>query len=63
MNIDLTPYETEVLEATLVDAVSHLQVEIGRTDTHDFKELLRQRQLALESIARKMGSLHRLVQL
>lgn len=62
MQINLTQEESTALEAILVEEVSKLQIEIGRTDTHDFKERLRQKQLLLESVARKVGSLNPLVQ-
>ena len=55
-NGELTYDESEVLREVLQHAVNELDIEIGRTDTHDFKEKLKQRRLILENLLSKLCS-------
>jgi len=60
-NGELTYDESEVLREVLQHAVNELDIEIGRTDTHDFKEKLKQRRLILENLLSKLCSVSAVV--
>ena len=53
-NAELTYAESEVLREVLQHAINELDIEIGRTDTHDFKEKLKQRRAILENLIAKL---------
>ncbi len=46
--------EMDILRDILRHAISDIDVEIFRTDTHDFKEMLKRRRQALEQILAKL---------
>lgn len=60
--MEFTSEESVLLREVLEEDLKRLQIEINRTDAHDFKEQLRDRSHLLESIARKIGSHSPLVQ-
>jgi len=53
-NIELSPEEVEVLRDVLQHNLSELDVEVFRTDTHDFKAKLKHRREVLDHILNKM---------
>ena len=53
-NLELNPEELEVLEETLDRSISDLAVEVGHTDSHDFKDRLKQRKAVLQRLAEKV---------
>ncbi len=54
--IELNSEEAEVLRDILQHALTEIDVEIFRTDTHDFKERLKHRREDLERIFAKLLS-------
>ncbi len=48
--------ELDVLREVLQHAISEIDVEVFRTDTHDFKLKLKQRKDLLEGIRSKLGT-------
>lgn len=48
LQLDLTPKEASILAETLEAALTELRSEIGHTDSHEFKEQLKERQQILE---------------
>ncbi len=54
-NFEFTPEELEVLREVLQHGISEIDVEVFRTDTHDFKELLKHRRNVLEHILNKLS--------
>jgi len=48
--------ELEVLREVLQHAVSEIDVEVFRTDTHEFKEMLKRRREVLEHILAKLSA-------
>ncbi len=53
-NLELEPEELKVLEDTLARSISDLSVEIGHTDSHDFKEMLKRRKAVLDQVLDKV---------
>jgi hypothetical protein len=49
--------EVEVLRGILRQAITSLDVEVFRTDTHDFKEMLKRRRQIMERILTKLPAL------
>jgi hypothetical protein len=54
ITLELTPEELKVLEETLERSASDLAMEIGHTDSHDFKERLKARKAALDHLLHKI---------
>lgn len=57
MLADLTREETETLLRILTQAHSHLRIEINRTDSIEYRDVLRRDLGFIEGIARKLDSL------
>jgi len=56
MNIEFTPEESDVLLELLQNERKKIDVEISRTDTHEFKELLKHRRSVLEHVLAKLSA-------
>ncbi len=54
-NFEFTPEELEVLREVVQHGISEIDVEVFRTDTHDFKEMLKHRRDVLEHILNKLS--------
>jgi hypothetical protein len=54
--LELTAEELEVLREVLAHYTSEIDVEVFRTDTHDFKQMLKHRRDVLEHILAKVSS-------
>ncbi|HEU4628815.1 MAG TPA: hypothetical protein VFS08_03690 [Gemmatimonadaceae bacterium] len=50
MQLDLTADEARELRDILASVLSDLRVEIGRTDTYDFRERLHEREARLRRV-------------
>ena len=53
-NLELTSEELKVLEDTLERSVSDLAMEVGHTDSRDFKETLKQKKSVLDHVLEKV---------
>ena len=53
-DLELTPEELKVLEETLERSVSDLSMELGHTDSRDFKEKLKGRKAVLDRLLDKV---------
>ena len=53
MMITVEPNEAEVLREILQDTLTELRFESARTDTHDYRELLHQRERVVEALLAK----------
>lgn len=58
VNIDFSQEEMDLLRSLVEEARPRLLMEISRTDTHAFKEHLRQRGATLDEVSRKLGTTH-----
>lgn len=54
--IEFTMEEVEVLRETLRHKIDEVEVEMFRTDTHDFKQMLKHRRELLEHLLTKVSS-------
>jgi hypothetical protein len=54
-NIELTAEESEVLREFLQHKVDEADVEMFRTDTHDYKQMLRHRREVLHNLLVKVS--------
>lgn len=54
-HLELTPEERDMLRENLQRAMMEIDVEIFRTDTHDFKEILKHRRLIMEHLLTKLS--------
>jgi hypothetical protein len=54
INLELTSDELKVLEEALEHSVSDLAMELAHTDSHDFKEKLKERKVALDHLLDKV---------
>ena len=54
-NIEFTPEELDILRDLLENELKKLDVEVFRTDTHEFKELLKHRRSILEHVLAKLS--------
>ena len=54
-NLELNIEEMEILRDILQHNLSELEVEVFRTDTHEFKERLKQRRGIIEQILKKLA--------
>ncbi len=50
MTVELALEEVEVLREVLSHHISEMDVEVLRTDTHDYKEMLKHRRAVLERV-------------
>ena len=57
MQLHLTTSEHNLLVQILEERYRELLKEIGHTDTHSFKLVLREKETLLESILEKLGAL------
>jgi len=57
MQVQFTPSEHTLLVQILEEHYRELLKEIGHTDTHSFKAMLREKETVLESILEKLGAL------
>ena len=55
--MDLTVKESEVLRDVLRHKLDEADVEMFRTDTHDYKQMLKHRREIIQSILTKLSSL------
>jgi hypothetical protein len=55
-NVELTIEEEDTLTELLRHYIQELDIEVGRTDTHDFKEKLKHRRQVLERVLAKLAS-------
>jgi hypothetical protein len=53
--LEFSPEEEEVLREVLSHAIAEIDIEVFRTDTHDFKQMLKHRRDTLEHILRKLS--------
>ena len=53
-SIELTPEEREVISDVLNHELEAINIEVFRTDTHDFKEKLKHRRTILEHLLQKV---------
>jgi hypothetical protein len=56
MQLSLEHDQVAVLREILTSAVTQLRIESSRTDTHDFRELLHQRERLVEAILAKLAA-------
>jgi len=56
MKLEMTSEELEVLREVLESELKEIDVEVFRTDTHDFKELLKHRRAVLEGFMAKLSA-------
>jgi hypothetical protein len=52
--LPLAPDEIHALEQTLERSVSDLATELGHTDSHEYKEMLKRRKRTLEGLLQKV---------
>ena len=55
-NIQLTAEEGEAIHDLLLHGIKEIDVEIVRTDTHEFKEMLKRRKTTLEQALAKLNA-------
>jgi hemerythrin-like domain-containing protein len=55
-HIELTAEEVETLREVLESEIREIEVEVFRTDTHDFKEKLKDRRTILNHLLGKLGA-------
>lgn len=54
IQLDLNPAEKEILAGALDDYLSDLRMEIADTDSHDFKEGLKERKQVIVKVLEKI---------
>ena len=54
--LELTPEQTKVLQEVLERQINEVDIEVFRTDTHDFKEMLKHRRQILDQILAKISA-------
>jgi len=54
--LELTSEEMKALEEVLLRSISELTEEVGHTDSHDFREMLRHKKTVLEHLSEKVNS-------
>ena len=54
-NLEFTAEEQGVLRDVLEHRIAEIDVEIFRTDAHDFKEMLKHRRVLLEHVLSKLA--------
>ncbi len=53
---EFTPEEQEVLRDLLQNRIGEIDIEVFRTDTHEFKEMLKHRKETLEHVLEKLAA-------
>jgi hypothetical protein len=56
-SLSLSPEESETLREVLRHLINDMDVEVFRTDTHDYKEMLKHRRDLLEHVLEKLNTL------
>jgi uncharacterized protein YlxP (DUF503 family) len=56
--IKLTEEEAEVVRDVIAHVIGDMNVEVYRTDTHDFKEMLKHRRDVLEQVLTRLDHEH-----
>jgi hypothetical protein len=56
MQVSLEDDQLAILREILTSAVTQLRIESSRTDTHDFRQLLHERERVVESILAKLAA-------
>ncbi len=54
MNIELSDSEIEILADIIEQSYDELRIEIRHTDSHDYKEKLKQKERVLELLLQKL---------
>ena len=54
-HLELTPEEVESLREVLTHKIEEMDLEMFRTDTHDFKQMLKHRSEVLEHLLAKLN--------
>jgi hypothetical protein len=57
LQLELTPREASILVQTLDTVLLELRTEISHTDSHDYKEQLKERQSVLERTRQALADL------
>lgn len=52
--LEFSPEELKVLQETIERSVSDLDVEVGHTFSHDFKDMLKRRKATLDQLLQKV---------
>ncbi len=55
-SLEFTTEEQEVLRDVLRHAIAEIDIEVFRTDTHDFKQMLKHRRDLLEHVVSKLST-------
>lgn len=55
-NVEFTAEELNVLRETLRQTLKEIDIEVFRTDTHEFKEMLKHRREILQRIVARLSS-------
>jgi len=55
-NLEFTTEEEEVLKEVLRHCIDEIDIEVFRTDTHDFKQMLKHRRALLEHMLLKLSA-------
>jgi len=53
--MEFSPEEIEVLREVLQHELTEMEVEVFRTDVHDFKQMLKHRRTVLEQVLNKIS--------
>jgi len=56
-NLSLSQEEIEALREVLHHVVANMDVEVFRTDTHDYKEMLKHRRAVLERMVERLNAI------
>ena len=54
MQLTIDSYQTDVLREVLASALTQLRIESGRTDSHDFRVALHDRERIIEALIGKL---------
>ncbi|MHA7839448.1 MAG: hypothetical protein ACX98W_18455 [bacterium] len=54
--LDLSAEDIAILRETLQSTLSELRYEINDTDSHDYKQQLREKKTSLENVLEQLGS-------
>jgi hypothetical protein len=55
-SLEFTTEEQEILRDVLQHAIAEIDIEVFRTDTHDFKQMLKHRRENLEHMLSKLSA-------
>jgi len=56
-HLELSAEEVEALRGLLESHINEMDVEVDRTDTHDFKEMLKHRRNLLRQILNRLSTM------